>query len=257
MSGKMVFFDIDGTLLDHDKKLPVSTQQAIRNLKRVGHGVAIATGRGPFMFKELREQLEIDSFVSYNGQYAVWKDKPVFQNPLQPELLQELTEYADENEHPLVYMDVETMRSNKDYHVYIEESISTLKVPHPAHDAEYFRGRDIYQTLVFCTIEEEPLYRERFPNLDFIRWHPLSMDVLPLGGSKARGIEALINQIGISKDDVYAFGDYLNDIEMLQFVGTGIAMGNSPDIVKRAAKHVTRDVSEDGILYGLKMVRLL
>ncbi|GGG08234.1 Cof-type HAD-IIB family hydrolase [Paenibacillus abyssi] len=257
MTGKMIFFDIDGTLLDHDKKIPTSTKQAICELKRLGHEVAIATGRGPFMFKEIREELGIDSFVSYNGQYVEFRGEPLLKNPIQAELLQQLTEYADKHGNPIVYMDLETMRSSTEYHVHIEESIATLKVPHPAHDPEYFRGRDIFQCLVFCTIGEEPMYRERFSSLDFIRWHQFSMDVLPLGGSKAKGIEAMIGKLGIAKEDIYAFGDYLNDIEMLQFAGNSIAMGNAPDIVKKAAKHVTKDVGEDGIMHGLRLVGLL
>jgi len=70
------------------------------------------------------------------------------------------------------------------------------------------------------------------------------MDVLPLGGSKAQGIEKAIEKLGYTKEQVYAFGDYLNDIEMLQFVGNGVAMGNAPDLVKNAAKYVTKDVSD-------------
>ncbi|WP_314003327.1 Cof-type HAD-IIB family hydrolase [uncultured Paenibacillus sp.] len=257
MARKMIFFDIDGTLLDHDKKLPASTKEAIGQLKRQGHEVAIATGRGPFMFKDIRDELGIDSFVSYNGQYVEWKGKPLFKNPIGTGLLQQLTEYADGQGHPLVYMDLDTMRSNKEYHVHIEESISTLKVPHPAHDPEYFRNRDIYQSLVFCTIGEEPKYRERFPDLDFIRWHQFSMDVLPLGGSKAKGIEEMIGALGIDRSDIYAFGDYFNDIEMLRFAGTSVAMGNAPDLVKKAADHVTKDVGDGGIWHGLRMVGLL
>jgi Cof subfamily protein (haloacid dehalogenase superfamily) len=257
MQGKLIFFDIDGTLLDHDKNLPASTKKAIHDLKQEGHEVAIATGRGPFMFAELRNELEIDTFVSYNGQYAEWKNKPLFSNPINNSLLQELTEYADQHGHPVVYMDLQTMKSNTEYHVHIEESIETLKLPHPSHDPEYFRDRDIYQSLVFCTINEEQLYRERFPNLNFIRWHPFSMDVLPFGGSKARGIEVMIDKLDIRKEDIYAFGDYLNDIEMLQYAGISIAMGNAPDIVKKAAKYVTKDVSDGGILHGLRMVGLL
>lgn len=257
MTGKLIFFDIDGTLLDHDKKLPASTKEAIRQLKQAGHQVAIATGRGPFMFKNIREELDIDSFVSYNGQYVEWKHTPIFKNPISTELLQQLTDFADGNGHPLVYMDVETMKSNTEYHVHIEQSIATLKQRHPAYDAEFYRSRDIYQSLVFCTIEEEPLYRERFPDLDFIRWHPFSMDVLPSGGSKAKGIEAMISRLGILKEDIYAFGDYLNDIEMLEFAGTSVAMGNAPDVVKQAANYVTRDVTDDGIMHGLRMVGLL
>ncbi|WP_199615151.1 Cof-type HAD-IIB family hydrolase [Paenibacillus alkalitolerans] len=257
MTGKLIFFDIDGTLLDHDKKLPDSTKQAVRQLKAAGHEPVIATGRGPFMFKDIREELGIESFVSYNGQYVEWKSKPLLKNPIKTELLQQLTDYAVKNEHPLVYMDLETMKTNAEYHVHIEESIATLKEPYPDHDPEYFRNRDIYQTLVFCTEDEEPPYRNRFPDLDFIRWHRFSMDVLPSGGSKAKGIEAMIGMLGVGKEDVYAFGDYLNDIEMLRYVGTGVAMGNAPDIVKKAAKHVTKDVGEDGIMHGLRMLGLL
>ncbi|MCC3372515.1 Cof-type HAD-IIB family hydrolase [Cohnella sp. REN36] len=257
MTGKLVFFDIDGTLLDHDKKLPASAIQAIRQLKQAGHEAAIATGRGPFMFKHVREQLGIESFVSFNGQYVEWKNEPLLKNPIRADLLRELTDFADAKGHPLVYMDLETMKSNAEYHVHIEESIATLQVPHPTHDPAYFRGRDIYQSLVFCTIDEEPMYRKRFPYLNFIRWHPLSMDVLPFGGSKAKGIEAMIRRLGVRKEEIYAFGDYLNDIEMLQFAGTGIAMGNAPDVVKKAAKLVTRNVEDDGIWHGLRMAGLL
>ena len=71
MTKKMIMFDIDGTLLDHDKKMPASAKEAVRSLKEAGHEVAIATGRPPYFFKELREELEIDSFVCFNGQYVV------------------------------------------------------------------------------------------------------------------------------------------------------------------------------------------
>ena len=51
MTGKLIFFDIDGTLLDHDKNIPASAKESVRLLQEAGHEVAIATGRGPFMFK--------------------------------------------------------------------------------------------------------------------------------------------------------------------------------------------------------------
>lgn len=257
MDGKLIFFDIDGTLLDHDKKLPDSTIEAIEQLKQKGHYVAIATGRGPFMFKDICQQLSIDSFVSFNGQYVEWQGKTLFKNPIQAQALSELTEFALSREHPLVYMDVNTMRSSSDYHVHIAESLGSLNMDHPETDPQYFRGKDIYQTLVFCTEEEEAPYIEKFPELKFVRWHPFSTDVIPTGGSKANGIDKVIQKLGVDKEDVYAFGDYLNDIEMLEFVGTGIAMGNAPDLVKRAADYVTKDVDQDGILHGLLKVGLL
>ena len=65
MTKKMVLFDIDGTLLDQEKNLPASTKEAIKSLKEAGHEVAIATGRPPYFFKKLREELEIDSLCFF------------------------------------------------------------------------------------------------------------------------------------------------------------------------------------------------
>ena len=59
MEKQLIFFDIDGTLLDDDKKLPESTKYAVQRLKELGHEVAIATGRSPHMFEELREELAL------------------------------------------------------------------------------------------------------------------------------------------------------------------------------------------------------
>jgi Cof subfamily protein (haloacid dehalogenase superfamily) len=253
----MIFFDIDGTLLDHNKVLPASTKHAIEALKEAGHEVAIATGRAPFMFPELREELEIESFISFNGQYVVLNGEVIYKNPLNREVLQALSEEASRSGHPLVYMDHESMKATIEHHPHIEESMGTLKFTHPEHDPHYFKQREVYQSLLFCTGGEEDPYKEGFKDFHFIRWHEYSTDVLPFGGSKARGIEKAIEKLGFTKDQVYAFGDGLNDIEMLQYVGNGIAMGNAHDSVKKIAKHVTKNVDEDGILYGLEQVGLL
>ncbi|MEH6882521.1 Cof-type HAD-IIB family hydrolase [Priestia megaterium] len=259
MERKIIFFDIDGTLLDHDKKLHASTKKAVRLLKEQGHEVAIATGRAPFMFKDLREELDIQTYISFNGQYIVLNGEVLYKNPLNKEELQDLTAFAVEHDHPVVYMDHEDMKSNIEFHDYIESSISTLKIgfTHPHQDPTYFKGREIYQSLLFCTAGEEAPYEEKFKKFDFIRWHEFSTDVLPKGGSKARGIETMIEKLGFDKKDVYAFGDGLNDIEMLEFVGNGVAMGNAEEVVKEVANLVTKDVAEDGILHGLELVGLL
>ncbi len=253
----MIFFDIDGTLLNEEKKLPISTKEAIAELKEKGHQVAIATGRAPFMFKELREELGIDTFISFNGQYVVARGEVIYKNPLHKETLKSLMDFANRNEHALVFMDHEDMKANVEYHSYIEESIGTLKFKHPKFDPEYVNDREIYQSLLFCKDHDEKNYIDTFNQFHFIRWHPVSTDILPAGGSKAKGIEHVIRHLGIASDQVYAFGDGLNDIEMLSFVENSIAMGNAHDKVKASAKHVTKHVDEDGIEHGLKLVGLL
>ncbi|WP_337019719.1 Cof-type HAD-IIB family hydrolase [Oceanobacillus massiliensis] len=254
----VIFFDIDGTLLTEDKELPSSTKEAIFNLKKAGHEVAIATGRAPFMFADLRKELDIHTYVSYNGQYVVLNGEVIYTNALNLSSLGRLTEAALENDHPVVYMDHEDMKANVPEHSYITESINSLKVGHfPTHNPDYYKDRAMYQTLLFCPEGEEKQYEREFKDFDFVRWHPVSVDVLPAGGSKAIGIEKIVKKLGFPKERQYAFGDGLNDREMLTTIYHSVAMGNASDEIKSVAKHVTKSVEQDGIYHGLKMIGLL
>lgn len=254
----VIFFDIDGTLLNHEKELPASTKESIMKLKEAGHIVAIATGRAPFMYEDLREELGINTFVSYNGQYVVLNGEVLYANPLNITSLIKLTEDALQNEHPIVYMDHEDMKANVPEHPFIKESIDTLKIKQfPTHDPHYYKERELYQSLLFCPVGEEKQYEEKYDDFDFVRWHPVSVDILPKGGSKAKGIDKIVEKLGVSKENVYAFGDGLNDIEMLTEVHNSVAMGNAEEVVKSVAKHVTDSVEDDGIYHGLQMVGLL
>ncbi|OCA87041.1 Cof-type HAD-IIB family hydrolase [Pseudobacillus wudalianchiensis] len=254
---KIVFFDIDGTLLDHDKQLPAKTKEAVQQLRDKGVYTAIATGRAPFMFEDLRKELDIHSFVSFNGQYVVFEDQVIYLNPLAADSLDRLNQYAGEQGHSLVYMTEEAMKANRPDDTYVKESLSTLKFPYPGISPDFHKENDLYQTLIFCEEAEEERYRKDFPEFTFIRWHPYSLDILPAGGSKAEGIKKMMERLDFKMEDVYAFGDGLNDIEMLKLVGTGVAMGNALPPVKEAADMVTADVAEDGIYLALKKLELL
>ncbi|WP_440895083.1 Cof-type HAD-IIB family hydrolase [Amphibacillus sp. Q70] len=254
----LIFFDIDGTLLDHDKKLPKSTEKAIEQLHKVGHVPVIATGRGPFAFESLRQKLNIHSFVGFNGSYVVIDDEVIFTNPLNKEKLLDLAKEGLTNNHPVVFMDVEGMRANVPNHQSIDESIASLKIDaFPSYDPTYHEGRVLYQSYLFCSQDEEKYYQKKYPEFEFVRWHPLSLDVLPEGGSKAAGIKAVIETLDINEENIYAFGDGLNDIEMLKTVKNSVAMGNAELEVKNVAKYVTGDVADDGLVQGLRMAGLL
>ena len=109
----------------------------------------------------------------------------------------------------------------------------------------------------FAQKQEEKPFTSQYDQFRFIRWHEYSTDVLPSGGSKAEGIKILMDRVGFQLDEVYAFGDGLNDIEMLQAVGHGVAMGNASQIVKKQADYITKDVADEGIYYGLKQLKLI
>lgn len=257
LSKKIVFFDIDGTLLDHDKKIPVSTKEAIAKLKENGIIVAIATGRAPFMFREILEELDIQSFVSLNGQYAVYNDEVIHEQPYSEQQMCELVTFSKDHNHPLVFQSSDEMSSTVLDHPHILEGMSSLKREQPNVDEEFYKKKPVYQVLLFNQNHEQKKYEEAFDYLRFVRWHEFSCDVLPQNGSKAHGIEQFIQHLNINWEDTYAFGDGLNDIEMIEKVNYGVVMGNGEDVVKEKAYYVTSDVAEDGIKKGLEKLNLI
>ncbi len=258
MGEKVIFFDIDGTLVDDDKVIPPSTIEALAALKdQKDIHIVIATGRAPFMFSTIAKELGISSYVSFNGSYVVFNGEVIYKNPLKKGNLMELEQLALQKGHPMVFLDHSTGRSNEDNHPHIMESIGTLKLPYPPKDLMFYHDREVYQALLFCEEKHDKHYHEVYSHFDYVRWHPLSTDVLPLGGSKARGIDEMLKRLNIARENTFAFGDGLNDIEMLDYVGTGIAMGNAVYEAKQVANFVTEEVSKDGIFLGLKEIGLI
>lgn len=257
VSKPWIFFDIDGTLLDHDKNIPDSTREAIDLLHRQGYPLAIASGRAPFMFRSIRETLGIEHYVSINGQYVVAEGDVVYENPIQRNKLRDIVSQTGEYGHPLVFMGAEELCANADNHPHIQEIIEGLKAGMPTYNPDFHLNRPVYQVLLICRETEEQPYLDRHTDLGFIRWHEVATDILPGGGSKAEGIRHMLDKVGADLRHTIAFGDALNDLEMLQTVGTGVAMGNAPDIVKKAASTVTRPVDQDGIWHGLRQLGLI
>ncbi|MEK4221190.1 Cof-type HAD-IIB family hydrolase [Bacillus sp. FSL W8-0116] len=257
MSYKIVFFDIDGTLVNKDSTIPLDTKEAIRKLKERNIEVSFATGRAPFHFRHIAEELGIDSFVSFNGSYVVYKGKVIFEKPIHPASLEQLEQYSHRFNHPIVYLSHKECYANKKQHPHVVESFQFLKLESPGFQPYYWKYTSIYQALLYCQEHEETHYLEKFNDLSFIRWHPLSMDVLPSDLSKAKGIAAMLQHLKLSPDDAVAFGDGLNDKEMLSYVGMGIAMGNAHEEVKPFADFTTKHVNDGGIRYGLEYLELI
>lgn len=256
MNEKVIFFDIDGTILDHDKEIPLSTRDTIRSLKEHGHHVAIATGRAPFMFEDLRKELDIQSFISFNGQYVVFENEVIYENPLNKNTLANLLDFAEKENHPLVFMSEENMMATTGLHPLIEQSMGSLKFTHPEQNRNYYLEKNIYQTLLFCEKGQDKGY-QRYEDIKLIRWHDVSTDILPVNGSKAEGIKHLAKRLNIAKENIYAFGDGLNDLEMIEYVGTGVVMGNAVDSLKELADFITKPVDENGIQYAVEKLGLL
>jgi Cof subfamily protein (haloacid dehalogenase superfamily) len=258
MSYKIVFFDIDGTLLNTDHTIPEETRRAVRQLQENGVLVAIATGRAPFHLLPVAQELGIDTYVGFNGSYVVAEGRLIRETPLSRKTLADLEATAQANGHPMVFLSADTCYANTADHPHVIESFHSLRLAPPVCRQRYWEEASIYQAFLYCGEQEEHNYFTRFrDDVSFVRWHRVVLDVLPPNGSKARGIEAVLRHYGLKPEDAVAFGDGLNDREMLAYVGMGVAMGNAHEQVKPLANMVTRHVNDAGIHYGLRKLGLI
>lgn len=254
---KILFFDVDGTLYNSQKQLPASAKAALLEARNNGYELAIATGRGPFMIESLLKELDINSYVTFNGQYVVYQGEVVYANGVDKETLRQIIAFGETRNEPVVFMDDKQMLASVGYNEKVAESLKALKCPYPNLDSSYYMQHDVYQTLIFMEEKDEALYRRMFPEVEFVRWHKYACDILPKGGSKAAGIEKLLTKMNLTMKDAIAFGDGLNDVEMLDAVGVGVAMGNGHDKAKAVATHIADHVDADGLAKIMKELKII
>lgn len=254
---KILFFDVDGTLYNSEKKIPHSAKEAVLQARDNGYEIAIATGRAPFMIAELLKELDIQTYVTFNGQYVVHNGEVLYTNGVEIDVLKRIISFGEARNEPVVFLDDQRMIASVDGNNAVLESLQTLKYPYPMIDSTYYMEKAVYQTLIFMEEQDEELYRQQFPEVEFVRWHKYSCDILPKGGSKGVGIKILIEKTGRTMDDAIAFGDGLNDIDMLQTVGVSVAMGNGHEEAKKVATHIAGHVDEDGLAIVMKELGII
>ncbi|MGL4767576.1 MAG: Cof-type HAD-IIB family hydrolase [Formosimonas sp.] len=250
MSSKIFFFDIDNTLLDHQtNQIPDSALQAVADLKAAGHTVAIATGRGYGHALEFIEQIDPAYAIMHNGAQVLKGREFALKIPLPEFGLTDLFEWIQAQGY---YYGISDGLSG---HVSaqvpeVTEPMDSVEIAFQS-DLEFYRTSEIYQAWLFFPehLDDEfvPLMRARFPQFDFVRWHDTAMDILTAGVNKMTGCDWVLNDAQIHVRNSYAFGDGLNDIEMLQGVGTGIAMGNAHPRLKSVAHRVAEPIHQDGL----------
>ncbi|ALC89138.1 HAD family hydrolase [Bacillus sp. FJAT-18017] len=256
MSYKIVFFDVDGTITNHkDGSIPISTIEAIKNLKRKGLKVVAATGRPLSMCQELQE-LGIETFITANGGYVKHIQEVIHKVPMDKTIIQEVIEYAKlENNGLSFYTEGFSMNGVTETEILtaLKETLSLNEYP----ETRPFIHEDVFLLCLFANDETVEKYKQKFPHLAFKRWHPYVLNVLQEDVSKSLAIMKTLDFFGFDKSEAIAFGDGENDIDMLELVGLGIAMGNGNEKLKHVADFVTKPSSEGGIEYALKQYGII
>ncbi len=259
MTQKIVFFDIDGTLVDTKFKIPDSTIKAINQLKQNGHLAFISTGRPKSIISKDILKIGFHGIVGSCGCYLEYMGNEIYNI----ELSQELTKKAL---NILYKYNVKSILEGKDY-IYME----TEEYPkEEQHMIKIFReykdiikpldSKEYHSNKITCRLspdsEFENAREELEEHFNFVE-HDKLIELIPKNFSKAKGIEAIIKYLNIDINDTYAFGDSLNDLEMLKYVKYGIAMGNSSKEILESTNYHTDTIDNDGIYKGLKQFDLI
>lgn len=252
---KIIFFDIDDTLyIKDERRIANSTRYALQQLKQQGIITAIATGRSPAVLpaiiQDLMQETGIEMLVSINGQYVRHRQHTLASFPMPTALVEHIGNYFAQQH--IAYACV------SDSHISVSQETEPLQQAmrdlgiHYTHTPQRIMSQPVYQMLAFYPEEQDKRILAGLPNtIKAVRWHQQGIDLLEQQGSKARGIQAALNQLGLNMNDAMAFGDGLNDREMLQAVGLGVAMGNAHPDLKTIAHHIAPAVNEDGIYRAL------
>lgn len=264
MSRKMLFFDIDGTLITEGSgKMPESTKSALKEAKEQGHLLFINTGRTKANLPEKILEMGFDGCICGCGTNIFLKDEEIFVSRLSNELCKEVVRKIREHHvqafyeaSEAVYFDYETPNAEK-WVKAVEEMFSV-------------KGRNIEEvlrseTLVYDKIlmfleptkENQRLKEYLSETFICIDRNKNIYEVIQKDYSKGTGIQFLCDYLGNRLEDCYAFGDSENDRAMLEAVPNSIAMGNGAESIKRTCSYVTDSVLENGIYNAMKHFGLI
>lgn len=246
---KIIFFDIDGTLVDPATgTISLKTREALTRLHEKGIILCIATGRPPASLPDLR-QLPFDAFCTINGSLCYTAKEVIHSNPLPGKDVAQILKNAAAMGKPVSIALRHRLAANgigKDLADYYRLAGLTLTV---AEDFEDACGEEIYQIMVGCRERDHAALLRGTDGVKLAVSWDRAADVIPASGGKGIAIGKILSYFHLDAAQALAFGDSYNDTEMLQAVGTGVAMGNAPEPVKAIADAVCGPVSGDGIYH--------
>lgn len=255
---KAAFFDVDGTLLSHSSySVSQSTRGSLDKLRAKGIKTYLCTGRHVLELDLLPvADILFDGYITLNGHLCLDENrKLLFGLPFPEDTTRALISIFKKHQLPLVLVEENGLTLNfvNDTVVRAQKAIST-----PVPEIAPYDGKPIYQATTFAERSEDDRIRAIMPpNCHAARWNDRGVDLILNGGGKVAGIRFILEREGILPEETIAFGDAENDIDMLEFCGIGVAMGNAQDKVKEIADYVTSDVDDGGIEKALRLYGII
>ena len=238
---KLLYFDIDGTLVDDDGSIPASTIQAIASAQKAGHLTFINTGRTWGNVDPELRAIGFDGFICGCGTEIIYRNQVLFHQQVKPELSASIRELVRSCNATPLYERSDTM--------FYDPTM-------PKHPA-------------FCDLMK--IYERKQKDVQdltdhadfsfdkFVIWYDEQTDLkklVPKNCSKATGMQQLVDYLQMDMKDTIAFGDSLNDLPMMQAANIAVGMGNGTSLHPYVT-FITKDIKENGIYEAMKQLNLL
>ena len=283
MDKKIIFIDVDGTLVDvrpAREYVPDLTIKAIQETRKKGNLCFLCTGRSKAEIYPYILDIGFDGIIGAGGGFVEINDEMLYHKKVSKEAINHVIDFFEEHE----------------FDYYIESNGGLYASQHLIPRLERIIYGDLENDLLArkkkeeepshfipCLIQNQDLHRDDVNKICFLEKEGFPFDTIrnefqnefnvihctvPMFGdnsgelsvqgvNKASAIEALITHLNIPKENTYAFGDGLNDVDMLEFCQYGIAVGNAKEALKEIADEVTDDIAEGGIFNSMKKHKLI
>ena len=261
---KILVLDIDGTLVNSEKKITPETLKYLKMIQEQGHIVALASGR-PFPgLKQYSDALGLAEYggyaLSFNGGKVIScaTQEVIYTKAIPNRYAKILYEFAKERHIGMVtYKDNQVITgTDTDGYMEFEARLNHMEL---CQVDDFLKVVDF--DMIKCLMTAEPEVAEQYekelaalvsPDLNVFRSEPYFIEITVKGVDKAESIARLLEHIDMKREQCICCGDGFNDKTMVEYAGVGVAMGNAQQTVKDVADYVTASCDEDGLVEVIK-----
>ena len=275
---KIIFIDVDGTLVDYDNVLPSSAVEAIRKARANGHKVYISTGRSRAEVYQEIWDIGLDGMIGGNGSYVEDNGQVVMHQLLTAEQSRRIVDWLHERKLEFYLESNNGLFASENFETRGEPVMQEYSARKGQDNAAKMTVRQAFPEMIFGgelyrddlnkvsfileSYEDFLAAKEAFPDLQAGTWGgvgetALFGDLGVKGITKAHAIDALLQHIGGKIEDTIAFGDAKIDIPMFEYCAVGVAMGNGGEEIKAIADFVTDAVAADGLAHAFQRLDLI
>ncbi len=254
---KMVVIDLDGTLLDSNKGISDETIGYLKKLKNSGYKVVIATGRILDSAIYITKGAEFADYIISNTGSIIYDNnlkKIIYKNVIDKSILSQICSFYDDN---VNYIEMCDTHYYNRYTTKVNNTHIFCKIIDNLED--FIKNHDVTAVEIKMNDELDNLYNYIIKNFSSLDTYIMQDSYLPHKWiqitnkdiNKYNSIKIISEIENIDNNDILAFGDSVNDLEMIKNVGISVAMENAVDVIKKEATYITKSHDEDGVIYFL------